>query len=85
MASGIAHSTFVCPACAGSTCAPVMCPECTEAFALARRAHPATLGTRIDASRAASHALSVVDDVDLWDEWALLGDVGGRVAQGVTE
>lgn len=54
---------------------PALCAECAEAFALARRAHPTT-------------ALAVVpdaDDIDMWDAWALLGDVGGRTVSAVTD
>lgn len=27
-------------------------------------------------------AVSVCDDLDLWDAWSLLGDVGGRALSG---
>ena len=67
----------VCPACGGPTRAPALCPECAEAFALARRAHPATVSALIPFGLDPTEP-TVSDDVDLWDAWSLLGDVGGR-------
>ncbi len=68
----------VCTACAGSTKMPGLCQECSEAFDLARRPHPS------DAFGEPS-VRGVDDDLDLWDAWSLLGDVGGRAVRCVAD
>ena len=54
---------------------PALCAECAEAFALARRAHPTT----------ARAVVMAADDMDMWDAWSLLGDVGGRPLRAVAD
>lgn len=67
---GLVFVRPTCPACAGPTQAVALCPECFEAFAIARRDHPSTPGALPPAP--------VDGDLDMWDAWSVLGDVGGR-------
>ena len=63
----------VCAACAAPTQVSALCLDCAEAFALARAAHPSSGGGPPDAADR-----RLVDDLDVWDAWALLGDPGHR-------
>lgn len=72
----------LCPACAGPTRAPALCPECFEAFAVARRAHPTAAGPLVPSGfgdAAGGH------DTDMWDAWSLLGDAGGHPLRGLPD
>ncbi len=53
----------------------MLCAPCSEAFALARDAHPSAGGTPIPTE---VDAPAGADDMDMWDAWSRLGDVGGR-------
>jgi hypothetical protein len=70
-----------CPGCSGPTAAPGLCLECREAFRVARNAHPTTVD-RGEPERSTDHDARADDDMDLWDAWAVLGDVGARPARG---
>lgn len=45
---------------------------------MARRAHPATRAPTLVFGAHDPCDAKVADDVELWDTWSLLGDVGGR-------
>jgi len=47
-----------------------MCDECEDAFRLAGSQHPS-----------GETARNIRDDLDLWDAWSLLGDVGDRAGR----
>ena len=64
-----------CPACSGTAPATSLCAECAEAFAVAKLAHPS----------AATPTPADADDLELWDAWSLLGDIGDRALRGVTD
>jgi len=65
-----------CPACGTATPAPTLCGDCFECFALARRVHPSAGLPAQAPRRRPSAEVDVAHDMDLWDAWALLGDVG---------
>jgi hypothetical protein len=56
--------------------------ECSEAFRIARSAHPSAVKVgKHEASPAYDGGAD--DDMEFWDAWALLGDVGAGPARGV--
>jgi hypothetical protein len=63
----------VCPACEAPAPASSLCRECSYAVAAARAVHPSATPRG-----APSVNRRPVDDMDLWDAWALLGDPGDQ-------
>jgi hypothetical protein len=65
-----------CLACAGPTRAQaLLCQDCSDAFRLARGIHPSAPVTPVDDEDLPIRR-RVEDDMTVWDEWSLLGDVG---------
>jgi len=70
--------TSACPACGTATRAPTLCVDCFDAFTSAKRVHPSA-GLPLVAPRYAPPAeIDLAHDIDVWDAWAFLGDVGDR-------
>ena len=65
----------VCLACAAPTAGPDLCPACVEAFSLAKAAHPASESS-LPAAAGDDATGTAPADMEFWDAWALLGDVG---------
>ena len=65
----------VCLACAAPTGGSDLCPACVEAFSLARAAHPAS-GHSLPRAAGENATGTAPADMEFWDAWALLGDVG---------
>lgn len=70
-----------CPSCSGPSADARLCLTCRDAFRIARNAHPTAVNQCEPEGSRAYDALAD-DDLDLWDAWAVLGDVGAGPAKG---
>lgn len=55
-----------------------MCVDCFDAFASAKRVHPSAALPLLAPRSAPPAEVDLAHDMDVWDAWALLGDVGDR-------
>lgn len=67
-----------CPTCSATPAAPRLCGQCREAFRVAMALHPAASAAPRSPERPVLYEAGGADDIDLWDAWSLLGDVGNR-------
>lgn len=67
---------FACPSCGATTRAPMLCSDCFEAFMSSRGSHPSGGAPLRVFPQPVLPDVHVAHDLDLWDAWALLGDVG---------
>jgi len=54
----------------------MLCSDCFDSFTSARSVHPSAGLPMLAPQCRSSVEVAVAHDLDLWDAWALLGDVG---------
>ena len=62
----------------------MLCGDCFDMFAASKRSHPSVLAPRAAAVERRAPEVGAADDVELWDQWALLGDVGDRLGRSAS-
>jgi len=68
--------------CSEPTAEAQLCSSCREAFGVVSALHPAAIAAPRRPEGPAIDDLRLGDDIDLWDAWSLLGDVGDRRGRG---
>lgn len=82
MAASERPHQLLCGGCSEPTAEGELCAVCREAFGVVSALHPAAVFRSRRPDGPVVDDLRLGDDIDLWDAWSLLGDVGDRRGRG---